>query len=270
LDKIDQGLAICDFGIVVLSKRFFEKKWPRAELEGLFARETRSRKIILPIWKDIAEDEVKAYSPILASKVAVSTTAGLSKVLEEIRVAVEISQRQRELTALDLAAQRVEALRQTAVEHQRSEQLLRSYEGANLVSSSIETIWNIMQKVLCEDQDPSAAAKFQCRRPVQNSMYVSTVRGMCLNLHPANFCVNYVVDARLEIKIFRRHWDNFGQPLSEVMMRFETQFQPTFRRGDEVVWLNQDRSATYTTEGLAAYLIEVFADYVQKEFTAGE
>jgi hypothetical protein len=79
LEKIDQGLAACDFGIVVLSKAFFEKKWPRAELDGLFARETRSRKVILPIWKDITEEEVKAHSPILASRFAVSTTAGLPR-----------------------------------------------------------------------------------------------------------------------------------------------------------------------------------------------
>jgi hypothetical protein len=46
LQKIDQGLVACDFGIVVLSKAFFEKRWPRAELDGLFGRETRSRKLI--------------------------------------------------------------------------------------------------------------------------------------------------------------------------------------------------------------------------------
>lgn len=45
LQKIDQGLATCDYGIVVLSKAFFKKKWPPAELAGLFTRETKSRKI---------------------------------------------------------------------------------------------------------------------------------------------------------------------------------------------------------------------------------
>jgi hypothetical protein len=59
LEKIDQGLASCDFGIVVLSKPFFEKKWPRAELDGLFARETRSHKMILPIWKILLRTRYK-------------------------------------------------------------------------------------------------------------------------------------------------------------------------------------------------------------------
>jgi hypothetical protein len=52
------------------------------------------------------------------------------------------------------------------------------------------------------------------------------------------------------------------------MMRHEIEFQPTFR-DDEVVWLNPDKTATYTSEGLAAHLIKLFVDYVHKEITSG-
>jgi hypothetical protein len=270
LERIDQGLAACDFGIVVLSKPFFEKKWPRAELDGLFARETLSRKMILPIWKDITEDEVKAYSPVLASRLAVSTTAGLPKVIEEIRRAVGVSKRQQELTALDIAAQSVEALRQTVAEYQRAEQLSHSGEGAKLVRSSIDTLWETIQRVFYVDPKSSASPKFQCRRPVWDTMYVSTVRGMHLNLYVANFYENTVFDTRLEIKIFRQQWDKWGQARSDLIMQLETDFQPTFRSSDEAVWLNQDKTATYTTQGLAAHLIKVFAEYVQKEIASGK
>lgn len=34
LDKIDEGLANCRFGIVVMSPRFFEKKWTQDDVEG--------------------------------------------------------------------------------------------------------------------------------------------------------------------------------------------------------------------------------------------
>jgi hypothetical protein len=257
---------------LVLSKPFFEKKWPRAELAGLFARETRSRKIILPIWKDITEDEVKAASPILASKVGVSTRDGLPKVLEEIRLAVDVSKRQRELTALEIAAQSVDALRQTAAAQQHVEELSRSERGANLVRSGIDSMWETIQKALYVDPASPVTPKFQCQRPVQSSMYVSTVRGMVMNLHPTNInVVNSVTDTRLEVKIFRRDWDNFGQPVSELMMRHEIEFQPTFS-GDEVVWFNTDKTAgaRYTSEALAAHLIEVFAGLVQKEITSGK
>ncbi len=269
LQKIDQGLAACDFGIVVLSNPFFEKKWPRAELDGLFGRETQSHKMILPIWKDITEDEVKAHSPILATRFAVSKTAGLPKVLEQIRRAVSVSERQRELTAIDLAAQRVEALKQTMAESQRAETLLRSEQGANLVRSSIDNLWETVQKVLSADSDASAAIKFQCQRKVWSSMYVSTVRGMYLNLHPTNVHMNSVANTRLEVKIFQRHWDDVGQPASAVMPRHETEFQPTFRSGDQVVWLNPDKTASYTTEELAGHVIELFVKYVQNEIRSG-
>ncbi len=70
LRKISEGLNQADFGIVVLSKHFFTKKWPQAELDGLFSLETVERKVVLPIWKDVTEADVKAFSPILASKLA--------------------------------------------------------------------------------------------------------------------------------------------------------------------------------------------------------
>jgi hypothetical protein len=101
-------------------------------------------------------------------------------------------------------------------------------------------------------------------------MYIGTVRGMCLNLHVVNLCLNSVVDTRLEVKIFRRKWDEFGRAVSDPMMRLETQFQPTFGLGDEVMWLDRDETGTYTTEGLAAHLIKVFAQHVQTEITSGK
>lgn len=47
--SIDQGLVSSRLGIVVLSKAFFEKRWPNYELNGLFAREMNGRKVILPV-----------------------------------------------------------------------------------------------------------------------------------------------------------------------------------------------------------------------------
>lgn len=55
--KIDDGLAASRFGVVILSERFFEKKWSRAELDGLMApRVIGSGRVILPIWHGIDED----------------------------------------------------------------------------------------------------------------------------------------------------------------------------------------------------------------------
>src|SRR5882724_7671129 len=76
LEEINKGLGSCDYGVVVLSHHFFTKKWPRAELDGLFALETTTRKIILPVWRDVSSDDVLAFSPILAGRLAVRDSEG--------------------------------------------------------------------------------------------------------------------------------------------------------------------------------------------------
>jgi hypothetical protein len=110
LQKITEGLLSADVGIVVLSKAFLaKKKWAQNELAGLFALETTTRKIILPIWKDVTEEDVKKYSPILADRFAVSASDGLDKVVSEIKVAVNVVQRKDEI-AQHPASIRVKAL----------------------------------------------------------------------------------------------------------------------------------------------------------------
>ncbi|MBA3312498.1 MAG: toll/interleukin-1 receptor domain-containing protein [Planctomycetaceae bacterium] len=88
--SIDKGLASSQFGIVVLSPSFFAKQWPQYELDGLVAKEIAGGKVILPLWHKISKDEVLAYSPTLADKVALNTAsysidelgAALSNVLK--------------------------------------------------------------------------------------------------------------------------------------------------------------------------------------------
>jgi hypothetical protein len=84
LQKIDEGLGASDYGVVILSSNFFAKKWPRAELDGLYAREMMGRKVILPIWHNVTREEVLNYSPILASKLAAPTDEGVEAVANKI------------------------------------------------------------------------------------------------------------------------------------------------------------------------------------------
>ena len=99
LAKIDEGLRTCDYGIVVLSPFFFAKRWPREELEGLFQLETTERKVILPIWKDVSESEVRDFSPILASRIGADARAGITKIVEDIRRAVGLVDRYKQISS---------------------------------------------------------------------------------------------------------------------------------------------------------------------------
>lgn len=84
-ESIDRGLASCDYGIVVLSKSFFAKRWPTQELNGLFGRDLASdRRFLLPIKHEISIGEIREYSPILADRFMISTSEDLTKIVEHI------------------------------------------------------------------------------------------------------------------------------------------------------------------------------------------
>ena len=72
--KIDQGLYESRFGIVVISRNFINKEWPKKELDGLVSLEIGGQSRILPIWHEISKDEVIKYSPTLADKIALNTS----------------------------------------------------------------------------------------------------------------------------------------------------------------------------------------------------
>jgi hypothetical protein len=72
----------------VLSPYFFNKDWPKKELDGLVALEINGRKVILPVWRNVTRHDVAKYSPILAGRLAVSTSTGLDNVIGEIKRAI--------------------------------------------------------------------------------------------------------------------------------------------------------------------------------------
>ena len=72
--SIDKGLSNSRFGIIVLSKSFFEKDWTEYELKGLNAKELGRDEVMLPIWLNITREDVLKFSPTLADKLAVSSS----------------------------------------------------------------------------------------------------------------------------------------------------------------------------------------------------
>lgn len=86
--SIDRGLAGSRFGVVLISPAFLAKEWPQKELDGLVAREVAGQKVILPVWHDITAEEVRAYSPILADRIAASSEKGLEAVVNALIEAI--------------------------------------------------------------------------------------------------------------------------------------------------------------------------------------
>jgi hypothetical protein len=89
--RIDQGLSASRFGVVILSPDFLRKVWTNEELDGLVARQEGKHKVILPTWHNLSHNDILSYSPMLAGKVAVSTTQGLEHVARAVVRAMELS-----------------------------------------------------------------------------------------------------------------------------------------------------------------------------------
>jgi hypothetical protein len=83
-ERIDQDLAQSPFGVVIVSRAFLVKAWPKREPAGLVTLEVLGRNVILPIWHRIGHEEIAEYSPTLAEKFAVSTAKGLDYVADKV------------------------------------------------------------------------------------------------------------------------------------------------------------------------------------------
>jgi hypothetical protein len=88
--SIDEGLLQSDFGIVIISPNFLNKKWPDYEYRSLLMKEENGNKVILPIWHDISHQEIKAFSLYLTDKLALDTSSMSTekivlKVVEVVR-----------------------------------------------------------------------------------------------------------------------------------------------------------------------------------------
>lgn len=83
--SIDHGLLISDYGIVIISKKFFEKGWTKLELSALISKQVnQNKRIILPIWHKISKDEIHNKSPILADTIAANSNEGIENLARKL------------------------------------------------------------------------------------------------------------------------------------------------------------------------------------------
>lgn len=148
-ESIDEGLARCRFGIVVLSPAFLGKPWTGRELRGLVSREIdEGRSVILPIWHGVTKAQVMEFSPPLADVFAIDTSTtpdvadtaiGLLRVIRpDLYLQHPRAELERRLSGLALRDAE-EELRQRSEELSKTREDLAPYKcsdcGAPLVSS---------------------------------------------------------------------------------------------------------------------------------------
>ncbi len=87
-EAIGAGLANSEFGIVVISREFLRKKWPRNELATLFSLESAQRGAILPVWHHVTAQEVATMNPLLADRVALNSSVGIDELAQRIYIKI--------------------------------------------------------------------------------------------------------------------------------------------------------------------------------------
>ncbi len=181
-------------------------------------------------------------------------------------MAVNVSERKRELTGLDAAAQRVRALEQTLAETRHSEKLLQTPDGAKLVLQSFQAISDTIEKTLSTAIQDSHVLRFRFSKPTYNLMYVQADRGMHLGLYLSQLYDNSASNALLEAKIFKSQFNDFGQATSDPTILQSADFKPSFRAGDRVAWITADKKFEYGADEIVAYVVDLFREQIEKEF----
>jgi hypothetical protein len=83
-ESISEGLRQSRFGIVVLSRAFFARPWPKKELGALFAKENDGASHIIPVWHQIEYREVWEHAPLLADRMAARSDEGIQSIVDRI------------------------------------------------------------------------------------------------------------------------------------------------------------------------------------------
>lgn len=85
-DSIENGLKEARNCIVILSPNFLANKgWGKAEFDSVFTREILEKQnVILPVWHNVSVNDVYEYSPRLADKVGLNTSAGVKEIARQL------------------------------------------------------------------------------------------------------------------------------------------------------------------------------------------
>ena len=84
MGSIEKGLAECDYGIVIVSPNFLNKRWPELELNGLFSKQMLTGKTIIPILHEIEPDELIKKKPMLADLYSLRSNIPFVQLVDKI------------------------------------------------------------------------------------------------------------------------------------------------------------------------------------------
>jgi hypothetical protein len=270
LQSISKGLHECDYGIVVFSPSFFKKKWTALELDGLFAKETAERKVILPIWHRITRDDLLKVYPPFADRYAVKSEVGLDAVVEAVRLAVGTGDRTRQVE--DNVHQAFSELGDLITAHDVNEKLSRMEEGVELVRKEIFRLFDLFDAEL--DRLPASLNFQKNRRDTPINLWVPEAAtsikgrfGITLAFEYMNQYTNITTEAALSVTIYTPDYD-YPSVVGKRKVIESSVFLPRFTADHHVYWTEKDEGGGQSSEQIIEIALISFATAVENRLKA--
>lgn len=261
--RISRGLGECDYGIVVLSPSFFEKKWTQAELGGLFALETAERKIILPIWKGVTEEDVKRFSPLLADRLGIRSSAGVDAIVEEIKRLVQVSERTSSFSSLENEIARFAALDREVAGAREARKLTDSVEGVQRVGNEAKELIATLRTMVRQLSEVAENLKLVIKSEKPFELFVSGSFNVDLIVQYRNSIQNSISRDEFSFRVYQRGVDSrTGMDMNSEVSRSE--FRPEFHHTGMLLWCSKNDTSQISTEKLAIVLLGKFVDVFEE------
>lgn len=84
LDSINAGLATSQYGLLLLSPAYIEKKWTAYELDVLHRQHIEHDKKLFPLWHGVTKEQLDEWNPGLSGIYALQSKEGTSNIAGKI------------------------------------------------------------------------------------------------------------------------------------------------------------------------------------------
>lgn len=84
LDSINAGLMASEYGLLLLSPEYIEKRWTSYELDVLHRQHIETQKKLFPLWHGVEKAQIDGWNPGLSGIVAMKSTEGLDLISSKI------------------------------------------------------------------------------------------------------------------------------------------------------------------------------------------
>ena len=265
LEEISRGLSSCDYGVVIISKAFFDKHWTQNELNGLSALEEKGKKIILPVWKGVSKAEVAAYSPMLADRYSALASDGVDAVVRAIKTAVEYFDRGKTVQGdtSGIAKLRHTLIKQAEIE--RSNQIVGSDRGVSVALEYAKLTLSVLRAQFDAVIQGGGIENLRVDGPKseERAVWMNIWHGaLCLHARYQNTCVNSAIDSHLDLSLANVEIDPWGAIKGRDIIE-RSEYSIFVDNSDKRYWKSQSGDF-FSEDALSSLWLDKMAEIIGK------